>query len=656
MNIGVDYYPEQWDKSLLQADADLMAKTGVKIVRVAEFAWSELEPQDGQFSFEWLDEVIRTFDKHGIEVILGVPTNCPPLWMYQAHPEIIQTDPDGRKKQLGIRGHRCINSPVFMTYAKRITEQMVRRYGTHKAVVAWQIDNELEAYTCCCDECRRQFRKWLLDRHDDLDTINAITGSVVWGNKYSDISQVDPPTAYPKAWQNPALCLEFYRFASESAAKFAKELAMVIHREVPRTKVTTNTWFCENTVDFYKLFEDMDITAYDNYPPLRIPADPDVMYSHAFELDLMRGIKDDKFWVMEQLSGITGSWAVMSPAPKPGMIMGYSLQAMAHGAETVLHFRWRTAAKGAEMFWHGLLDHSNVPGRRFYEFSELCKLADKISVISTTRIVSDIAIVYSPESAYAMQNQPQAEGMCYLDQLRFFHAAFSAYGANIDVVSPEADLSGYKIVAAPSLFVNTKESTENLYRYVINGGTLVLTNRSGVKDMYNNCIMDMLPTIFKELIGAEVAEYDPIGEEEHYITDFAGNQFLCRQWCDVMHLTTARAYAEYSDNYYRCCPAVTMNRYCSGVAYYVGTVCTMDFYENFAGNLMMQAGIPRLQGLPRGVEVTTRTNGLDEYIIFFNNSMHDAVIDLPKPMYSIISSMGRERLELRPFDVEIVRK
>ena len=372
MNIGVDYYPEQWDKSLLQADADLMAKTGVKIVRVAEFAWSELEPQDGQFTFEWLDEVIRTFDKHGIEVILGVPTNCPPLWMYQAHPEIIQTDPDGRKKQLGIRGHRCINSPVFMTYAKRITEQMVRRYGTHKAVVAWQIDNELEAYTCCCDECKRQFRKWLLDRHDDLDTINAITGSVVWGNKYSDISQVDPPTAYPKAWQNPALCLEFYRFASESAAKFAKELAMVIHREVPRTKVTTNTWFCENTVDFYKLFEDMDITAYDNYPPLRIPADPDVMYSHAFELDLMRGIKDDKFWVMEQLSGITGSWAVMSPAPKPGMIMGYSLQAMAHGAETILHFRWRTAAKGAEMFWHGLLDHSNVPGRRFYEFAELC--------------------------------------------------------------------------------------------------------------------------------------------------------------------------------------------------------------------------------------------------------------------------------------------
>ena len=162
---------------------------------------------------------------------------------------------------------------------------------------------------------------------------------------------------------------------------YAKELAMAIKLEIPRAKVTTNTWFCEDAPDFYKLFSELDFVSYDNYPPVRLPKDPEEFYSHAFHLDLMRGIKGDKFWIMEQLSGATGSWAPMSPAPKPGMIKGYSLQALAHGADTVVHFRWRSAAKGAEMHWQGLIDQSNVPGRRFFEFSELCKTAAKLSVI-----------------------------------------------------------------------------------------------------------------------------------------------------------------------------------------------------------------------------------------------------------------------------------
>lgn len=336
--------------------------------------------------------------------------------------------------------------------------------------------------------------------------------------------------------------------------------------------------------------------------------------------------------------------------------MGYALQAMAHGADTVVHFRWRTAVKGAEMFWHGLIDHSNVPGRRFFEFSELCKTAAKLSVIDTTEIVSDAAILYSPDNDWALNIQPQTEGYYYLEQMKYFHAAFMKYGANVDIVSPDADLSGYNVVIAPSMYVYKKSSAENIYRYAINGGTLVLTNRSGVKDSNNNCIMDVLPTVYKELIGAEVTEYDPIGNAEQTIVDFAGNKFVCRQWCDVLRLTTARAYAEYNDSFYRCCPAVTMNRYCSGVVYYVGTVCKMDFYESFVGNIMRQTGMPRLKGLPKGVEVTTRTNGLDDFIFFFNNSEENAVITLPKSMFSIIDSVGKDKIELKPFGVDIVRK
>ncbi len=656
MRIGVDYYPEQWDRSLWEKDVELMAKTGVKIVRIAEFAWSRIEPTEGNYNFQWLDEIISILKKYSMGIVLCTPTNSPPLWLYQKYPEIIRVGADGERVQIGIRGHRCINSSVFVKYARNITSQLVRRYGKDPSVIAWQIDNELEAYQCCCNECKDKFRKWLTDRFDNINNINFVFGTEVWSNEYSDISQIEPPTVYPNEWQNPALCMEWYRFTCESVNEYVKNILFEIRKENQKVPVTTNTWFCENTPDFYRLFEKLDFVSYDNYPPVNIPKDPESLYSHAFHLDFMRGVKEDNFWVMEQLSGSTGSWSPMSPAPKPNMIMGYSLQAMAHGADTVVHFRWRTALKGAEMFWHGLIDHSNVPSRRFFEFSELCKVVSRLDIIDTTRIISDIAILYSADNDYALRNQPQTEGYNYFDIVKTYHKAFMRYGANIDIVSPETDLSQYKLVIAPSMFIYKKEEVENIYRYVINGGTAVLTHRSGVKDGNNNCIMDKLPTIYKELIGAEITEYDPIGNSEGKIRDFAGNEFVCRQWCDVIQPTTARTYAEYSEGFYSCCSAVTMNRYCGGVAYYVGTICDMDFYESFASNLMQQTGIPRLKGLPQGVEVTTRTNGRDEFIFFFNNSEESVTIPLPKSMYSLLSSVGKNKLELKPFEMEIVRK
>lgn len=656
MRIGVDYYPEQWSPSLWSRDAEQMLKTGVKIVRLCDGAWSSIETSEGVFDFEWLDNVVATFENYGIDIIMCIPTGCPPLWLYEAHPEIIQTGADGKPVQTGVRNHRCINAPYFRAYADRLTEQIVRRYGHKKAVVAWQIDSELESYQCTCENCREMFRAWLWEKYESLENINLALGAEAHSLTYSDISEIQPPTAYPAEWQNPALCLEYKRFSSACTAEYVNEISDIIKREVPKAEVTTNTWFCENAPDYYKLFENMDFVSYDNYPPVLLEKNNTVK-SHAFRLDMMRGIKRDNFWITEQLSGIVGGWSAMSPALLPGMIMGYSLQAFAHGADTVIHYRWRTALKGSEMFLHGILDHNNVPTRRYFEFSELCKTATKLDVFKSAKIVSEIAILYSPDCFNALKIQPQTDNVDYIQQLESFHSGFARYGANIDVVSADSDLSGYKIVVAPAVFVNDKAVTENIYRFVINGGTLVLTCRSGVKDNNNNCIMETLPTVYSQLIGAEVTEYDPIGNiVNQNIKDFAGNRFKCREWCDVLHLTTAKTYAEYGESFYKCCPAVTMNRYCKGVAYYVGTVCDSDFYESFAGNLMVQAGIPRLRGLPKGVEVITRTNGINDYIFFFNNSNETVTINLPKAMYSIIDSRGKDVIRLIPFDADIVRK
>jgi beta-galactosidase len=308
------------------------------------------------------------------------------------------------------------------------------------------------------------------------------------------------------------------------------------------------------------------------------------------------------------------------------------------------------------MYWHGLIDHSNVPSRRFVEFADLCRTAMKLSAIETTELVSEVAILYSPDNDWAFGIQPQTKGFEYFEQLKLFHAAFTRYGVNVDIISPTADLTKYKVVIAPEMYVYEQNAAENIYRYVIKGGTVVMTNRSGVKDAFNNCIMEPLPTVYRELIGAEIVEYDPIGEMEQKIRDFAGNEFKCSKWCDIIELTTARAYAEYDECFYSGSPAVTMNRYCSGVAYYVGTVCGRDFYESFADNIMKQTGIPRLKGLAKGVEVTTRTNGLDDYIFFFNNSEQEVEITLPKAMFSVIDGGERDSFKLSPFDLDVVRK
>ena len=179
---------------------------------------------------------------------------------------------------------------------------MARHYASHPSVKAWQIDNELEAYPCCCEVCCEDFRKWLLDKYDTVENINSAFGNSVWSGEYSNISQINPPTAYPKAWQNPALCLDYYRFTNDVTIKYVKILSSIIKRHIPKAEISTNTWFCENMPDFYKLFDELDFVSYDNYPPVRIPSDPDEFYSHSFHLDLMRGIKEQNFWVMEQLS------------------------------------------------------------------------------------------------------------------------------------------------------------------------------------------------------------------------------------------------------------------------------------------------------------------------------------------------------------------
>lgn len=643
MIIGVDYYPEHWDKSLWKADADLMRESGVKIVRLAEFAWCRLEPQEGNFDFGWLDEIIGILSERDIKIVLCTPTNCPPMWFYEKYPDAVQTEKDGRKTNTGIRGHRCINNADFLRYAERIIDTMTKRYADNKAIIAWQIDNELEANFCFCETCIGKYRSWLKERYTTVEAVNKAYGNNMWSGEYSSWEQIKPPFgSYPDAWLNPSYMLDYNRYASDSVVEHINWQRELIRKNCHDTAITTNVWFCRNMPNFYDEFKELDFISYDNYPTTRLPDNSEEYYSHAFHLDLMRGVKRKGFWVMEQLSGGLGCWAPMGRTPSPGMIKGYSLQAFAHGADTVVHFRWRTAVSGAEMHWHGLIDHSNVPGRRFEEFSELCKEAAALEAVRNTEIRSDIAVLYSPDDEYAFKIQPQTNGMYYMEQHFLLHSAFTKYGLNIDVISRLEDISRYKIVVAPQMYLTDEAVTKRLYEFTENGGTVVLTNRSGVKDENNKCIMEQLPTVYRKLVGAYVEEYDPIGYDTSSIRLTDGSIYKCRQWCDILCPETAETIAVYDEEFYKGKAAITRNSCGIGTAYYIGTVCEKKLYCKLAKDILLESGIPFVEGLPDNVELTTRTGDGIIARFIFNNTAENQHFTLDK-----------EEISLAPFEMKI---
>lgn len=645
MKVGVVYYPEHWDRELWEKDADLMVETGVKVVRLAEFAWSRLEPVEGQYNFTWLDEAVEIFAGRGIEVILGTPTNCPPLWLYEKYPDAILCDEHGNRVTIGVRGHRCFNSPSLIKKTIQIVTEMAKHYKDNKAVVSWQIDNELEANHCTCPVCTDKFRNWLKKKYTTLEKLNDTYGNVMWSGEYSDWSQITPPLGNRQSWLNPAYLQDHYRYASESMVEFVKLQADIIRTYCKDVTITTNMFLGDMTPDFYETFKELSYASYDNYPVAVIPEDHEEIYSHAFHLDLTRGIKRQNFCIMEELSGAPGCWMPIRRTPRPNMIKGYSLQAFARGADSVLHFRWRSATKGAEMFWHGVLDHNNKLGRRYEEFRSLCDTVnEELQILEGTSIHNKVALLFSHEQDNAFKFQQQADGFHYYNQLKLFHDGVSRLGAGIDIINITANLDQYEVVIAPTVYIASKEIVDNLTEYVDKGGKLILTNRSGVKDETNACIMDYLPGPFASYVGAVVEEYDALGNDTNVIRMKNGKTYRCNQWADILQLDTAESLGVYREDFYQGKPAITKNTYGDGEVYYVGTILERDFYRDFMNDVIEGTNVEVFQGLADGVEVSVRENTVSRYLLIFNNTNHVQEVNLT----------DIERTILNPFDLKVV--
>jgi beta-galactosidase len=645
LKFGVDYYPEHWPRSRWARDAELMGELGFNIVRLAEFSWSKIEPREGEYNFEWLDEAISILANKGIKAIIGTPTAAPPPWIIKKHPDILRVDHHGVRSPEGTRRNYCPNNPNYIAHTKRIVQALALHYRDNPNVIGWQIDNEFGIDPCYCENCVKAFRNWLKSKYGSLENLNSSCGFIFWSQEYEDWDEIFPPKP-PLDMQNPSLCLDWHRFLSDSWIRYQQIQVDIIREIAPNHIITHNFMGLYKELNYFKLAEPLDIVSFDYYPKWSLNVD----YARsAMAHDVMRSLKKKPYWIMELQSGAVKVHT--APIPKPGEIRLWTLQSIARGADGLLYFRWRSCRFGAEEYWHGILDHDGVPRRRFFEVKKVSEDLMKIAPhIEKTNVKSEIAFTLSYDNLWAFDLEVGYGGKNYygLDSwdpsLDFYRVLYSK-NLPVDFVDPsKEDLSKYKVVFVPSLMLIDEAAEKNLRSYVKKGGILIATTRTGAKD-WNNVIVDAaLPGVLSDLFGITVEEYTGLPDDEKVGIE-TNETMLSRKvagkgrcWAEMLlPKEDAKIVAYYNMGIYVGKPAATINNYGEGLAIYIGSFPDEILYSAILDWLMERLKIEPVLPSTEGLEAVERTGSNGRVIFALNHSERMIQVPLKREYYEILS-------------------
>jgi beta-galactosidase len=657
---GVDYYPEHWPEERWLEDARLMAEAGINIVRLAEFAWSILEPQPGRFDFDWLDRSLEILSQHGIRVILGTPTASPPPWVMAMLPGAYKVNANGQRLTYGNRREYCPTHAGYRERGRMITHAMADHYKNHPVVIGWQIDNELGG-RCYCSNCRVSFQNWLGKRYGTLERLNSIWGTAFWSHVYTEWSQIPVPLETGGV-PNPGLDLDYRRFMSDTFVNFQQEQVNIL-REICHSHFITHNFmgFGFDQINYFDLAKSLDFVSWDNYPRTswHLLKDVDQAYI-ALGHDTTRGFKRKPFWLMEEQSG-SGGWQNLGINPRPGEMRLWTYQAIAHGADGMVYFRWRTARYGTEQYWHGILHHHGQPGRRYEELkaigSELKQTGARFLGAENRNVV---AMVLSYDSRWAFQGQSNHLDFKYAALFTSYYKALHHRNVGVDIVSPNADLSQYRLVIAPSVYILSQEAADNLRQFVLNGGMLITTARTGVKDEANAVVNRYLPGLLADVCGVEVDEYDVLPADltaqiELALPGLGTQAARARLWFEVLRPTTAQVVASYRSEYFSGRPAITLNNYGKGQSLYVGTLGDDGLHEILLGWVLDTIDIQSVLNAPPGIEITERWHR-DQRILFLLNHTESAQeIPVNQPYVDLISgAVIKDLIKIAPLDVFVL--
>lgn len=674
--LGACYYPEQWPEEMWEEDLKRMKKMNFSIIRIAEFAWSVFEPREGEYRFELFDKVLDLTHQYGIEVILGTPTATPPAWLTAKYPEVLNVSQQGVSYQHGQRRHYNYNSPVYRELSAKITRKMAEHYKNHPAVVGWQIDNELncEINVFYSEADHKAFREWLQKKYGNLERLNEAWGAVFWNQTYSDWEQVHLTRPTVSDSPNPHQALDEKRFISYSAISFAQLQADILRIAAPRHWVTTNGIF--GHLDSHSLTEScLDFISYDSYPNFSTiypdkGEEPLLDRKWSLNLSVARDISPN-FCVMEQQSG-PGGWVnkMEMPSPKPGQMRLWTYQSIAHGADMILFFRWRTAVFGTEIYWHGINDYHNEPNRRVMEAAgigrELAEVGDRIV---GTRYQADIAIIRDYDNEWdgeldKWHGQMQGKSVsAWFKALQYHHIP-----ADVIYLRDQADcshLNKYKVLVYPHPAILFDATAQVLKDYVRRGGTVIFGCRSGYKNKDGHCLRMRMPGYAAELCGITVEDFTLIGPNEQaptvIMTAQAGTRELKGEaFNDILRVESAAAevLAVYQDTYYAGKPALVRNKYGEGTAYYFGAAFELTAAASLIEELGIVSPIEGHMELPKPVELSIRKHpGTGESFIFLlNYSGHEQTVRFNTEFIDLLKNCKLHGdVKMEPYGVYVIQ-
>ncbi|WP_457965896.1 beta-galactosidase [Arthrobacter sp. D1-29] len=623
---GGDYNPEQWPREVWHEDARLMQEAGVNLVTLAVFSWSRLETADGVYDFGWLDDVMDLVHRHGIGVDLATPDAVPPAWLTQQHPDIHPVLADGTTFGFGSRQHFDVSHPVYRRKALALAERMGERYAKHPALRMWHVGNEYGpvSYGPWADKA---FRTWLQQKYSSLEDLNRAWSTDVWGQVYSDWSQVGVP-AQPRTWSNPSRRLDFHRFTSASMLEHYTTVRDILRRHTPDLPIVTNFMRFYKTNDYWAWAAEEDAAALDIYPD---PREADSHVAAALNFDLMRSLRNGQPWmVMEQATGAVSQWPI-NVSKLPGKMRLGSYQAIAQGSDGILFFQWRQAKGGTERYHSAMVGHAGPNTRIFQEVCELGNELKSLAGLTGTRSSAKVAIVFDWDCWWALElgNSPRSDLDYPQEVLRLYRPLFDA-NITVDFVDTKRDLSQYSLVLMPAAYLLTDESARRFEDYVSDGGRLVVSYLSGIVDESNTIRLGGYPGALRNVLGAWSEEMHPLAGdgEEIKLRLSDGGTASAGYWTEHLHTEGADVLASYASGRLAEAPAVTRNAFGRGSAVYLSARVDAIFLNALLDAECKAAGVQPELDAPRGVQVRRRAGNGTRFMFMLNHNDAPASVNV----------------------------
>jgi len=671
ITLGVCYYPEHWPENMWEDDLKRMKECGIEIVRIAEFAWNKFEPEEGAYTFEFFDRFIELAEKEGMKIIFCTPTATPPLWLSEKYPEILNADLDGNRYYHGTRRHNNLNSKVYKEFSRKITEKLAEHYAGHPNIIGWQLDNEIncEIDLYYSESDHEAFREYCKEKYKTLDNFNESMGTVFWNQTYTDWNQVHlTRRTNTYGHTNPHIQLEERRFISESAIQFFKIQADVIREYLKKYKrenvfITTNGLF--GHLDYHKLVgEVLDFITFDNYPAFAFEDDLEPANTNglkdrnsSYNLTRTRSISPT-FGIMEQQTG-AGGWncRMKMPMPKPGQMRLWTLQAIAHGADYIGYFRWRTARFGTEIYWHGLHDYDNRENRRVRELKQIAEDVKKLNGLAGSKVRAEVAILMDYDNEWDGENDlwhgplERKSRDAWFCALQKKHVPFDFVYINDETKGEE--LATYHTLIYPHATLLSEKRVAVLEEFICQGGQVIFGCRTGYKDLRGQCVEMPMPGPAAKLCGCQVEEYTTISKWDvpMYITS-GERKAIAPDFHDVLEVTDGEVVATFESEgagcHYEGKPAIVKKQIEKGFGWYVGSV----FAEETAMLLMEMASISMPQiyrdifELPEQVEFVSRHTDNGDMLFLLNYEPTEAEIKIStKKQQKLVNVLTGETVE-----------